>query len=73
MADYDNTNTGAIWERVAKSGLLYKSGRLNVEGVEYNISMFDVDKWGNDKRPDFNIKIEPVEELKKADSVASDF
>lgn len=58
---YDNTNKGALWTKTAKSGLVYKSGRLNVEGKEYNISMFDNDKQGNDARPDFNIVIEPVD------------
>jgi len=58
---YDNTNKWAIWIKTAKSGLVYKSGRINVEGKEYNISMFDNDKWENANRPDFNVVLEPVE------------
>ena len=48
-------------EKKAKSGLDYISGRLNVEWKEYNVSMFNNDKQGNDARPDFNIVIEPSE------------
>lgn len=58
---YDNTNKGAIWNRTAKSWLQYQSGRLNVEGKEYNISLFKNNKDGNDARPDFNIVLEPVD------------
>ena len=59
---YDNTNKGAIWIKTAKSGLVYKSGRINVEWKEYNISMFDNDKGDNPNRPDFNVILEPTEE-----------
>ena len=59
---YDNTNKGAIWKKTAKSGLEYKSGRLNVEGKEFNISIFDNNKDGNPARPDYNIVIEPADE-----------
>lgn len=58
---YDNTNKGAIWNRTAKSGLQYQSGRLNVDGKEFNISLFKNNKDGNEARPDFNIVVEPVE------------
>lgn len=58
---YDNTNKWAIWTKTAKSGLVYKSWVLNVEGKEYNISMFDNDKSWNPNRPDFNIIIEAIE------------
>jgi len=59
---YDNTNKGAIWIRTAKSGLVYKSGTLNVEGKEYRITMFDNKKDGNEARPDFNVIVEPMDE-----------
>ena len=58
---YDNTNKWALWTKTAKSGLVYKSGKINVEWKEYNISMFDNDKQWNESRPDFNIILEPVE------------
>lgn len=57
---YDNTNKWAIWIKTAKSGLVYKSWILNVEGKDYNISIFDNDKSWNPNRPDFNVIIEPV-------------
>jgi len=44
MAQYDNTNKGALWKKTAKSGLEYISGKVNVEGTDYNISMFTNDK-----------------------------
>lgn len=58
---YDNTNKWAIWKKTAKSGLEYKSWRLNVEWEEYNITMFDNDKQWNENRPDFNIIIEKAD------------
>lgn len=61
MAQYDNTNKGALWKKTAKSGLEYISGRLNVEGTDYNISVFNNDKQGNEARPDFNIVVEPAD------------
>ena len=61
MPQYDNTNKGALWKKKAKSGLDYISGRVNVDGTEYNISVFTNDKQGNDARPDFNLVVDPVE------------
>ena len=61
MAQYDNTNKWALWKKKAKSGLDYISGKLNVDGTEYNISVFTNDKQWNDARPDFNIVVDPVE------------
>lgn len=61
MAQYDNTNKGALWKKTAKSGLEYISGRLNVEGTDYNISVFTNDKQGNEARPDFNIVVEAAD------------
>lgn len=58
---YDNTNKWAIWIKTAKSGLVYKSGTVNVEWKEYKITMFDNDKQWNENRPDFNVLIEPIE------------
>ncbi len=58
---YDNTNKWAIWIKKAKSWLMYKSWILNVEGKEYNITMFDNDKQWNENRPDFNVIIEPAD------------
>ena len=40
MAEYDNTNKGALWNKTAKSWLSYISWNLNVDWVDYNISMF---------------------------------
>jgi uncharacterized protein (DUF736 family) len=61
MAQYDNTNKGALWKKTAKSGLEYISGRLNVDGTDYNISVFNNDKQGNEARPDFNIVVEAAD------------
>ncbi len=58
---YDNTNKWAIWIKTAKSWLVYKTWKINVEWKEYKITMFDNDKAWNDARPDFNVIIEPLE------------
>lgn len=58
----DNNMTGALWKRTAKSWLIYHSWIIEINGTKYNIAMFDNDKHGIEKRPDFNIKISEMEE-----------
>lgn len=58
---YDNTNTGAVWKMIAKteSRMEYLSGKLDVEGKEWRITMFPNDrKQEGDNTPDFRIIIE---------------
>ena len=62
MKKYNNNNVGAIWNRTAKSWLTYKSWILNVNWIDYNIAMFDNDQKGNDKAPNFKLKVTPIED-----------
>ena len=62
---YDNTNKGALWNKTAKSWLSYISWTVNVEWVEYNISMFNNDKKWNEARPDYNIVLEARDKPKE--------
>ena len=64
---YDNEGKGALWAKVAKSGVKYYSGKITIKGEDVFVSMFKNDKKENDKQPDFNILVnEPREQ--KADS-----
>ena len=47
---YDNKNTVALWKKQSKAGLYYYSGYLNIDGTDYEITLFDNDK-GNEKAP----------------------
>ncbi len=63
---YEVKDEGVLWKKVAKSGLHYYSGKLTLEGKEYFISMFNNDKKGNDKAPDFRIIFnEPMEQVQE--------
>lgn len=62
MKEYDNTNQGALWLGESKKGMKYMSGTVNVNGTDYDIAMFKNDKKGNEKAPDYRIKISNKEE-----------
>ena len=53
--EYDNTNKGAAWLKTAKSGMTYMSIKMNIEGKDYNISMFKNTKKQNENQPDYNL------------------
>jgi hypothetical protein len=57
MANYDNTNTGAIWGNKDRKTDKHPThtGSLNVEGVEYWVSAWVGDKSKN--QPSLSIKI----------------
>ena len=58
MSDYDNNMTGALWvndEKTKDSQPDYK-GNAEVDGVEYWVSAWKVDRSGNNRRPVLNIK-----------------
>lgn len=44
-----------LWKKEAKSGTKYCSGKLKIGDKEYQISLFNNDKRGNKKAPDFNL------------------
>ena len=55
--EYDNTNKGAVWERETPSSKHPNlTGKLDVEGTEYHISMWEV-KSSTDVYPKYRISI----------------
>ena len=44
-----------IWKKKSKSGITYCSGKIKIGTNEYYITLFNNDKKGNEKAPDFNI------------------
>lgn len=47
----------ALWKKEAKSGVKYCSGKLKIGEREYQVTLFNNDKKGNEKAPDFNLII----------------
>lgn len=45
----------ALWKKEAKSGVKYCSGKLKIGEREYQVTLFNNDKKGNEKAPDFNL------------------
>lgn len=62
MAQYDNTNKVALWEKEGRNGVFY-SGSINVEGKDYDITLFVNDAEGN--RPALSGKVSKIEDRKK--------
>lgn len=48
---------GAFWLKDMKDGGKYINGTLTVRGEEFKVSIFKNDKGGNDKRPDYRLKL----------------
>lgn len=46
-----------IWKRTSKKGNKYCSGKFKLDGKEYFLTLFNNDKKGNEKAPDFNLII----------------
>lgn len=44
-----------LWKKEAKSGTKYCSGKLKIGEKEYQVTLFNNDKRGNKKAPDFNL------------------
>ena len=60
-----------LWKKTAKSGTTYCYGKIKIGEKEFNITLFNNDKRGNEKAPDFNIimrdSINPQETQKVAE------
>ena len=59
-----------LWKKVGRSGTKFCSGKIKIGTQEYQVVLFNNDKRGNDKAPDFNlilrdeeIKEQPKEEI----------
>lgn len=57
-----------IWKKVAKSGVKYCTGKIKIGDREYQVRLFNNDKKGNDKAPDFNLIIKSDVEIKKEEN-----
>lgn len=44
-----------LWKKVGKSGITFCSGKLKIGDKEYQLTLFNNDKKGNEKAPDFNL------------------
>lgn len=71
--EYDNNNKGSLWERKSKKGTLYYSGTATINNHDYKVSMFENDKQGNEKRPDFNLVFEePKQDIQESPKQEND-
>lgn len=52
-----------IWKQVAKSGIKYCTGKIKIGTNEYQIRLFNNDKKGNEKAPDFNLILKSEENV----------
>lgn len=46
-----------IWKKTSKKGNTYCSGKFNLNGKDYYLTLFNNDKKGNEKAPDFQLFI----------------
>ena len=46
---------GSLWKKKSKSGITYCSGKIKIGANEYYITLFNNDKKGNEKAPDFQL------------------
>ena len=44
-----------LWKKTSKNGTKYCSGKLKIGNKEYQLTLFNNDKKGNEKAPDFNL------------------
>ena len=68
MANFDNTNTGAIWGNKDRKTDKHPThtGSLNVEGVEYWVSAWVGDKSKNQPALSFKIQKKEAKQVKSA-------
>ena len=44
-----------LWKKESQKGIKYCSGKLKIGDKEYQLTLFNNDKKGNEKAPDFNL------------------
>ena len=44
-----------LWKKKSQKGTTYCSGKIKIGTTEYQVRLFNNDKKGNDKAPDFNL------------------
>ena len=59
-----------IWKKKSQKGTTYCSGKIKIGTTEYQIRLFNNDKKGNEKAPDFNLilKDETEEQVQKKET-----
>ena len=50
-----------LWKKKSEKGTTYCSGKIKIGTTEYQVRLFNNDKKGNDKAPDFNLLIKTNE------------
>ena len=70
MADYDNTNRGAIWKNDNKEKETQPDfrGVLNVDGVDFNVSAWKRKPGASESAPALSFAIQPKENTKPQQS-----
>ena len=60
-----------IWKKKSEKGTTYCSGKIKIGTTEYQVRLFNNDKKGNDKAPDFNLllKFNELDEETKQEQV----
>jgi hypothetical protein len=71
--EYDKNNKGSLWNKVSAKGTKYYSGTATIDNKDYRVSMFENDKQGNEKRPDFNLVFEEVKPKEQESDPYKDF
>lgn len=68
MADFDNTNRGAIWKNDEKQEDKHPDfkGSLNVNGVEFWVSAWKREDGASAKAPALSFRIQPKDDKAKA-------
>lgn len=63
MAEYDNSNRGAIWKNADKQEDKHPDfkGSLNVDGVEYWVSAWKRKEGASEKAPALSFSVKPKE------------
>lgn len=46
-----------MWKKVSQKGTTYCTGKFKIADKEYYLTLFNNDKKGNEKAPDFNLII----------------
>ena len=46
-----------LWKKVSQKGTTYCTGKFKIGEKEYSLTLFNNDKKGNEKAPDFNLII----------------
>ena len=59
-----------LWKKKSQKGNTYCSGKIKIENKEYYLTLFNNDKKGNDKAPDFNLIVrDAVKEQKEQEKI----